>query len=57
MKQLRPPCCQHSRYSFVLLEGVRLAQCSACFHQWEIHLRPHRDTDGISADMPGIALR
>jgi len=35
MKLLRPPCCQHSRYRWAELNGVKYCICDACGHKWE----------------------
>jgi len=47
----------HAAYGFILLDGIRYAQCCECGHRWLIVLRPYDNTDGLPAEMPGIALR
>ena len=56
MMQLRPPCCGHPKYGFLLVSGVRHAQCSDCGHIWMVVLGTGY-TDGLPGEMPGIALR
>ncbi len=56
MKRARFACCQHSRYRFLLVNGMRHAQCCRCQHTWLIVLGD-RETDYLPVDLPGIACR
>ena len=51
--------CQHSRYSFILLNGVRHAQCQDCSGQWLIALGSGGDgtTDMMANTLSGVAAR
>jgi len=50
------PVCGHGAYTFILLDGTRLARCSACGHTWAVMLGTG-NTDYMPADLPGIAIR
>jgi hypothetical protein len=55
-------CCQHSAFTFALLQGVRFCLCSACGHRWSVILGGAdkygvRETDGTPNEMAGVEAR